>query len=150
MQHNTIPAVNKILYGSIAATFCVDMPFNYSDASGPISGGIRVCTIQVPPQFQGVKIDVQCEIVTAFNAATTNVVTFGTSQGSANEILPSSSITPGTPGWYPSGANAGKLRITQNTDLWMKYTQTGTAATTGLARFYINILPLDPSIQPTD
>jgi hypothetical protein len=75
------------------------------------------------------------QVVTAFNAGTTNVLTVGDGT-TANKYLAAADVTEGTPGVYPTGgagpfaaeAAAGTLRAT--------YAQTGTAATTGSARVY--------------
>jgi hypothetical protein len=73
-------------------------------------------------------------VTTAFNAATTNVITIGTTKASANEIV-ASGITAGTPGVYHLTAAAGLgLAVTSGASavpLFAKYAQTGTAATTG-------------------
>ena len=101
---------------------------------------------------------VGCEIVTAFNAATTNVLTLGTSQASANELQPTAQITAGTPAYYPAtaGASSGRQNtqtaqaLINNVDvcqggvgIWAKYTQSGTAASTGKAIFHISYLAAD-------
>lgn len=73
-------------------------------------------------------------VTVAFNAATTNVVTIGTTKASANEIV-ASGITAGTPGVYHLTAAAGLglavTNITTSIPLFAKYAQTGAAATTG-------------------
>lgn len=84
---------------------------------------------------------IDADVVTAFNAASTNVLTLGATAATHNEIL-ASGITAGTPGIYhlTSAAGLGTL-ITANTTyqtalngtvpVYVNYTQTGTAATTG-------------------
>lgn len=75
------------------------------------------------------------EIITAFNAATTNPISVGTVAAAYNNLHAAGDNTPGTPGIYPSpaaklgraAANAG------DTPVFLKYTPTGAAATTGLA-----------------
>lgn len=83
---------------------------------------------------------IDAQVVTAFNAGTTNVITVGAT-ATANEIV-ASGITAATPGIYhlTTAAGLGNL-ITNNTTyqtalngdvpLYVKYAQTGTAATTG-------------------
>ena len=76
-----------------------------------------------------------CEVLTAFNAGTTNVITLGDGT-TGNKYLTSSDVTEATPAVYPTGgkgpfpaeAGAGTLTVT--------YAQTGTAASTGSARVY--------------
>ena len=74
---------------------------------------------------------------TAFNAATTNVLTVGFKTGK-NELLTSSDITADTVGTYKKdlfveGGN--------NTEIYAKYAQTGTAATAGSADIYLEVVP---------
>ena len=72
-------------------------------------------------------------VTTAFNAATTNVVTIGTTKANANEIV-ASGITAGTIGVYHLTSAAGLgLAVTNGVvaPLFAKYAQTGTAATAG-------------------
>ncbi len=83
-----------------------------------------------------VQIEVSCQVITAFNAVTTNVLTAGTDT-TANQWLGAADITEGTPGFYPASNAVAKFRLTADTDVYLKYTQTGTAATTGSAVFII-------------
>lgn len=69
---------------------------------------------------------------TAFNAATTNVLTVGTAAGSSADIMSASDVTEGTPGIYSAGTGA-TLTFSVDTPIYAKYTQTGTAASTGAA-----------------
>ena len=73
-------------------------------------------------------------VVTAFNAGTTNVITVGTTKASSNEIV-ASGITAGTPGVYhltsAAGLGMAVTNLTTTIPLFVKYAQTGTAATTG-------------------
>jgi hypothetical protein len=87
---------------------------------------------------------IDCYVSTAFNAATTNVITFGTTAANANEIV-ASGITAGTPGIYHLTSAAGLgLAVTAAgpITLYAKYAQTGAAATTGavtcVIKFEIN------------
>jgi hypothetical protein len=72
------------------------------------------------------------EIVVAFNAGTTNVVTVGTVGPAYNNLAADADITDGTPAVYPSTVGRGRS-LTASADVlpYVKYTQTGTAATTG-------------------
>lgn len=109
---------------------------NFNDPR--IASGVWYATI--PKNSYILQIDAQ--VVTAFNAGTTNVITIGATAASANEIL-ASGITAGTPGIYhlTTAAGLGNL-ITNNptfqttlsgVPIFVKYAQTGTAATTGQA-----------------
>lgn len=86
---------------------------------------------------------VDCYVSTAFNAGTTNVITFGTSAASANEIV-ASGITAATPGVYHLTSAAGlglAATASSDTTLYAKYAQTGTAATTGSVTCVIQFIP---------
>lgn len=67
-----------------------------------------------------VQIEVSCQIVTAFNAATSNVLTVGTSAG-GTQWLGSSDITEGTPGYYPASNAVTKFRLTAATNIYATY-----------------------------
>lgn len=71
-------------------------------------------------------------VTAAFNAATTNVLTVGTSSGSDADIVAAGDVdetATGTTLVY-SGCD---LAISADTPVYVKYTQTGTAATAGAA-----------------
>jgi hypothetical protein len=92
-------------------------------------------------------LTIDAQVVTAFNAATTNVITVGATAASANEIV-ASGITAGTPGIYHLTTAAGlgmqvtnsptfQTAINGSVPIFVKYTQTGTAATTGICTIVI-------------
>lgn len=74
-----------------------------------------------------------CHVLTAFNAGTTNVLTFGTST-TANELIASGDLDE-TSATYQAMTNNLGMKQTSDADhtLYAKYTQTGTAATAGKA-----------------
>lgn len=80
---------------------------------------------------------VQCwaEVLTAFNAGTTNVLVAGDGT-TGNKYLAAADVTEGTPGVYPTGGKGPFAAETVAGTLTVGYTQTGTAATTGSARVY--------------
>lgn len=82
----------------------------------------------------------QVHIVTAFNAATTNVLTVGTSSGSDADVVSSSDIDETATGCTIVGRGCA-LAFTADTNIYVKYTQTGTAATTGAATILIPYYP---------
>lgn len=135
MLHTTIPAT-EIINGNVPTQLNFDVNFNDTG----IASGVRKYTIQASTD-RPVLLRVQCEVITAFNAGTTNVLTLGTNS-TANQLLAAGDITEATPGFYPQHAGTGSLRITAATDIYAKYTQTGTAATTGKAKFYLTVTPL--------
>ncbi len=75
-------------------------------------------------------------VKTAFNAVTTNVLTVGTNASNYDNVLGAGDVTEGTPASYVAPAG-GLIDVTSDTDLVVKYTQTGTAATTGQAIIHI-------------
>lgn len=91
-------------------------------------------TVEVGQLPEGARvIDGVVYVTTAFNAATTNVLTVGTGT-STNEYFGSSDVTEGTPAGYAMPtANRGIVVGTGGAIVYVKYTQTGTAATTGAA-----------------
>lgn len=81
---------------------------------------------------------VQVEIVTAFNAGSTNPITVGTNSTTYNNLIASSDNTPGTPGTYfvtTSGTTklGRAFAASADTPVYATYIPTGTAATTGQA-----------------
>ena len=84
---------------------------------------------------QGAFIEnVLVEITTAFNAATTNVLTVGTVAAAYNNIVAAGDVTPTVLGVYQATRGFGR-GLTAAGDVLpvAKYTQTGAAATTGVA-----------------
>jgi len=71
-------------------------------------------------------------VTAAFNAATTNVLTVGTSAGSDADIVSAADLDESTIG-TTVGTRGCDLAISADTAIYTKYTQTGTAATTGSA-----------------
>lgn len=108
-------------------------------------GSTRLVAVTIPFGSSTVDLEtlavgdvvIQCwaEVVTAFNAATTNVLTVGDGT-TADKYLAAADVTEGAAGVYPAGGKgpfaaeiaAGTLRAT--------YAQTGAAATAGSARVY--------------
>ena len=85
---------------------------------------------------------IDCHVTTAFNAGSTNTITFGTSQANANEIV-ASGITAGTPGVYHLTSAAGLgVAVTSAgaSTIYAKYAQTGTSATAGAVTCVIEVV----------
>jgi hypothetical protein len=76
------------------------------------------------------------EVITAFNAATTNVVTLGNGV-TGNKFLAAADVAEGTPGVSPAGGVGPFTAETVAGTLRATYAQTGTAATTGQAKIYV-------------
>jgi hypothetical protein len=79
------------------------------------------------------------KVTTAFNAATTNVLTVGTSADAA-AVLTDADIDETVAGTTVTFAAAG-YTVAVDTPLFVKYTQTGTAASAGAATIIIFFVP---------
>lgn len=79
------------------------------------------------------------KVTTAFNAATTNVLTVGTS-GTADLIVGASDVNEAAADTTLSFASVGYI-ATEDTQLFVKYAQTGTAATAGAATVIVFFVP---------
>jgi len=109
---------------------------NYNDTNIGTSDKVKLGTL--PAGAFIVKCLVRVD--TAFNAGTTNVLTVGTSGGSDADIVGSADVTEGSTGTVVVTTGNG-LSITSDTDIYIKYTQTGTAATTGAATIVLEYAP---------
>ena len=86
-------------------------------------------------------INVQVDVVTAFNAGTTNVLTIGTTT-TANEIVAAADVNEGATGVTQVTRGYGRsLTASADTALYAKYTQSGTAASAGQAIVTIAYIP---------
>lgn len=75
----------------------------------------------------------------AFNAATTNVLVLG-SAADDDGLVTSANAVAGTIGFKAgSGAELG-VELANDTTFFAKFTQTGTAATTGIAEFIVEFV----------
>lgn len=105
---------------------------NFND--GGVSSGIQFGTLPVGARIT----DVIVEIITAFNAATTNVLTVGTNASNYNNIVASGDINAGATGTTRDERGlGGSIARSADIGVFYKYTQTGTAATTGKAEVTI-------------
>jgi hypothetical protein len=76
------------------------------------------------------------EVLEAFNAGTSNLITVGTgaiAAGTADDIVPN--VTEGTPGVYTG--NGPMAALTADTDVYVYYTPGAADATTGIARAFV-------------
>jgi hypothetical protein len=129
---------------------------NYNDPN--ISTGQWFCTL--PKNAYILSLDAQ--VTAAFNAATTNTLTFGATSASANEIIADGgsgsttnisnhTTTIGTGMFHLTAAAGIGLTVTSNATyqtalnggvpIYAKYTQTGTAATTGAITLILAYVP---------
>lgn len=88
---------------------------------------------------------IDCHVTTAFNASTTNVLTFGTTKASANEIVQSGQITASSTTARQALTSAIGLGVNATSagdvTLYAKYAQTGTAATAGSMMCVMETIP---------
>lgn len=105
-----------------------------------IAAGVLLGTVPAGSKI----VSVQIFIDTLFNAGTTNVLTGGTT-GTGTNLFTNTDSAPGTAG-PKVGARAvnqgAGLIFTADTDLFVSYSQTGTAASTGAATIIIEFVPL--------
>lgn len=122
-------------YGTRQGSFEIVHSYPVQFNTTGIASAILVDTIRASAEYP-VQVEVSAQVVTAFNAASTNVLTAGTDT-TANQWLGSADITEGTPGYYPASNAVNKFRLTADTNIYVKYTQTGTAANTGAAVIFV-------------
>lgn len=126
MATGTAGSTARRTHLQVVETICIDVNFNDAGiASGVNSGKV------LPAGAIIVGSDVF--ITTTFNAQTTNVLTAGTNGTTATNIVAAGDVDETTYGLTknisPTAAALGKLA--SDLPIWVKYTQTGTAATQG-------------------
>jgi hypothetical protein len=103
---------------------------NYNDPG--IGSGVVIGRLPANAQV----VQALARIRTTFNAATTNVLTVGTNASNYDNIFGTADIAEGS-----AGNNAAPLANLQEAlaeaDVFVKYTQTGTAATQGKAVIHV-------------
>jgi hypothetical protein len=103
---------------------------NYNDPG--IASGVVIGRLPANAQV----VQALARIRTTFNAATTNVLTVGTNASNYDNIFGTADIAEGS-----AGNNAAPLANLQEAlaeaDVFVKYTQTGTAATQGKAVIHV-------------
>lgn len=106
------------------------------DSSGAATG-IEIGTVPAGSFVEGVTV----HIITAFNAATTNVLEVGT-VADADGFATSAGTASGATGvkLNLTGAQSGDT-LTADTPVVVKFTQTGTAATAGVAVVLVKFYP---------
>lgn len=103
---------------------------NWNDAN--IAAGVLMGTLPAGAQI----VDIAVNVVTAFNAATTNNLLLGTAAG-GNQIADTAAGAAG----FKRATTGGALNLAGDTDVFATYTQTGTAATAGKANIVIAYAP---------
>jgi hypothetical protein len=82
----------------------------------------------------------QVHVTTAFNAATTNVLTVGQNATADTDIVAAGELNEGVTGATIVTTGCA-LTFASDTDIYVRYTQTGTAATAGAATILIPYFP---------
>ena len=110
---------------------------NFNDTG--IATGVRFGTLPAGSIILGTDV----QIATIFNAATTNVVTVG-SLATLTEVVNAAAVNEGavllTQNILPNAAPYLGV-TTADLDLYVAYTQTGAAATTGVAIIVVKYVP---------
>lgn len=129
MATNTMPAFPQARRQGQQLINTIRKTVNYNDAG--ISSGIAFAESLPVGAFI---LSVHVEIVTAFNAVTTNVLTVGTNSTSYNDIVTAGDVDETATGNNDVTRGRGRsLAATAEKSVYVKYTQTGTAATAGVA-----------------
>lgn len=125
-----------------AQVHCLRCDVAYNTAG--LSSGLQFGSIPANSFVIAVAVDV----TTAFNAVSTNVLTIGTDASSANQIWDASALaeTAGSQLVVPIAAFTAAR--TARTDLFIKYAQTGTAATAGAATVVVLYAASVPAFTP--
>lgn len=110
---------------------------NYNDPN--IATGVKKCTLPAG----AIIIGTDAYVSVVFNAATTNVLTVGGNSANYDDVAAAADIAEGavalTKDISPTGSSLGPLAADR--DIYAKYTQSGTAATTGKAFIVIKYIP---------
>lgn len=111
-------------------TNTLKVTINYNDPG--LSTGVALANYLPQGAFI---ITALTEVVTGFNAGTTNPISVGSNSPNFNNIVAAADITtPGTPGVYVSTGGRGRgVAASADQQLFVKYAPTGTAATAGQA-----------------
>jgi len=130
MATNDGHEVRGLKYGGFdGATITKVVNFAYNTTG--VSTGLFVARLP-----KGAKISINQVVVgTAFNAGTTNVIVAGYG-ASLNELIGTSDVTEGTAGVY-NGVAGLMLTLTEDKDVYIKYTQTGAAADAGAGKYIL-------------
>jgi len=110
---------------------------NFNDAG--VATGVLVGTVPAG----AIIVDVKVQIATVFNAASTNVLTVGTT-GTGTDLMTSAEAVAGTQGQKTAAAykaTTASNPYAADQDVFVAYTQTGTAATTGVAYVLVQFIP---------
>ena len=85
-------------------------------------------------------IQTSVHVRTVFNAATTNVLTVGTNSSAYDNLINAAAVTEGSLGFTVAAPNADIVYPTGDLGVYAKFTQSGTAATTGQADIVVTFV----------
>ena len=100
---------------------------NYNDTN--IATGVKMGTLPIGAHI----IQTSVHVRTVFNAATTNVLTAGTNSTAYDNLINAAAVNEAALGYTSTPPNADIVYPTGDLDVFAKFTQSGTAATTGQA-----------------
>lgn len=132
---NAVKHPEDVGVGYLRRTVNFDTP--YADVPGGANTyGVPLGGLEAGASVIGVDVVIE----TAFNAATTNVLVVGTVDDD-DGFAATAGTVPGTPGFKPNlqGALSG-IPLASNKVCFAKYTQSGTAATTGKATIIVKFV----------
>lgn len=123
MLHTATPT-NPILYGAVEPLLV--FPVNWNDTG--ITAGVKKARI-LASTTRPALLEFFANIITAFNATTSNILTVGSDIASADQFLAAGDITEGTIGFYPASNANKKYWLIADIDLYIRYN--GGALATG-------------------
>lgn len=111
---------------------------NFSFNTPGIEVAANICVGTLPAGCM--LIQTYIRVKTAFNAVTTNVIIVGTT-ADTDHFVEAADVAEGSTGLTISDRNLGEV-YTSDTKVWVQYSQTGTAATTGEADVVLTYIPV--------
>lgn len=107
---------------------------NFNDVG--IATGVYMGTLPAGAQI----VDIVVNVVTAFNAVSSNVLTVGTNSTSFDDIVAAANVDESSATGQRVTTGLG-LELAADADVYAKYTQSGTAANAGQAVIVIAYVP---------
>jgi hypothetical protein len=108
---------------------------NYNDTG--VSTGIFMGTLPSGALI----VDVVADVRTAFNAGSGNSLSVGVTSTAYTDIMATADVTLATTGGYRGAILAAADRMATDTDLYVRYTQTGSTASAGVVDVAVMFLP---------
>lgn len=129
--------------GCCAVTHSVPFAYNTTGIGSGLFTGITIKASSYEP----VQAEFSHQSVTAFNATTSNIFSIGNSS-TATEYLSTTFTGTTHLGYFPASNAVTKVRLTADTPIYIKYAQTGTAATAGAGVLFIREFKENTQIIP--